>query len=104
MELGEDGHKMIDTNEVALLRWRFDLTPADMDIVFSILKGNCPDSARQSKADAIIKNRHVTGGGGGDLTGAFAVQGACTLLWSNSTSWVRPRSVKFHVEAYAVLE
>jgi hypothetical protein len=56
------------------------------------------------KADSLILNKTVLGGGGGDIEGAFPVKNACTLVWSNTHSWVRPRTVKFVVEVYAVTE
>lgn len=102
VELGTDCD--IANNETVLLRWKFDVTPAEMDIEFSVLKGRCEDRSKQRKADTLIKDRLVHGGGGGEIGGAFAVQNACTLLWSNVKSWVRPRSIKFTVEAYAVMD
>ena len=46
--------------------------------------------------------RTVTGGAAGETEGAFAVQNACTMLWSNEKSWVRPRSIKYVIDIVAV--
>jgi len=100
VELGECRLK---EQETVQLRWKFDLTPGDLDIEFSVLKGKWDEFDRMDRADSLIRDRVVTGGAGGELSGAFAVQNACTLVWSNQRSWVRPRSVKFSVEAYAIL-
>mmetsp|Transcript_13536 Transcript_13536/g.20193 ORF Transcript_13536/g.20193 Transcript_13536/m.20193 type:complete len:555 (-) Transcript_13536:163-1827(-) len=96
------GDCLIAANETVMLRWKFDITPSDMDILFSIFKGRCDDQKKLKDMDLLIKDRHVQGGGGGEIGGAFAVQNACTLVWSNKNSWVRPRTIKFVVEAYAI--
>ncbi len=88
--------------ETVILRWKFDITPSDQDIMFSILKGKV-EERKVKEASAIFRDRHVVGGGGGEVQGAFVVQNACTLAWSNEHSWVRPRTVKFVVEALAVM-
>lgn len=100
IELG-DCH--IAENETVLLRWKFDITPHDMDIIFSILKGQVEGKRQLRVADSVMRDRHVKGGGGGEVQGAFAVQNSCTLVWSNEHSWVRPRSIRFIIEAYAVM-
>ena len=92
----------IHYRDIISLRWKFVMTPSDMDVVFSIYKGRCEGKNQWASVDALIKNRTVSGGGGGDLEGAFAVQNACTLVWSNAHSWIRPITVKFVVEVYAV--
>ena len=92
----------IEPYESVVLRWKFDVTPADLDIHFSVLKGICEDKKKQRVADACFRHRHVQGGGGGDVSGAFAVQNACTLVWSNEMSWVRPRTIKWTVHAVAI--
>ena len=96
------GTVRVAPSETIILRWRFDLTPADLDILFSVLKGACEDKKAQRGADACFRRRHVQGGGGGDVSGAFAKQNTCTLVWSNEMSWVRPRTIKWTVEAVAV--
>ena len=90
--------------ETVILRWKFDITPSDQDIMFSILKGKVDKTMAMDKGtDAVIRNRLVTGGGGGEVQGAFVVQNACTLVWSNTHSWVRPRTVKYSLEALAIM-
>ena len=101
-ELGSQEEIKIQPYETVVLRWKFDLTPSDLDIYFSVLKGLCGDKKSQRSADACLKNRHVQGGGGGEVSGAFAVKNSCTLLWSNEMSWVRPRTIKWTVDAVAV--
>ena len=98
----ELGSVQIESYETVLLRWKFDLTREEEDIYFSILKGICEEKRKQRGADACFRNRHVKGGGGGDVSGAFAVQNACTLVWSNEMSWFRPKTIKWTVEAVAI--
>ena len=102
LELGSQEEIKIQPYETVVLRWKFDLTPSDLDIYFSVLKGMCGDKKSQRSADACLKNRHVQGGGGGEVSGAFAVKNSCTLLWSNEMSWIRPRTIKWTVDAVAV--
>jgi len=100
------GDAILEPNESVVLRWKFDLTPTDTDIVFSILKGRWEQVKKSSQlksADAIIRDRTVLGGAAGEATGAFAVKNACTLVWSNEKSWVRPKTVKYTVEAFAIM-
>mmetsp|Transcript_32329 Transcript_32329/g.69989 ORF Transcript_32329/g.69989 Transcript_32329/m.69989 type:complete len:603 (+) Transcript_32329:107-1915(+) len=100
------GDAPIEANESVVLRWKFDLTPSDTDILFSVLKGRWEGATKPGQlksADAIIRDRMVTGGAAGETTGAFVINNACTLVWSNERSWVRPKTVKYTVEAYAVL-
>ncbi|KAL3788208.1 hypothetical protein HJC23_004675 [Cyclotella cryptica] len=102
LELGSQQELDIQPYETVILRWKFDLTPAELDIYFSVLKGICGDKKSQRAADSCFRNRHVQGGGGGEVSGAFAVQNACTLLFSNEMSWVRPRTIKWTVDAVAI--
>lgn len=102
IELGQN--EVMDF-ETVILKWRFDITPGELDIVFSMLKGKFDPRDRNAmkNAHALIKERNVVGGGGGEVQGAFVIQNACTLVWSNEHSWVRPRTIKYHVEAIAVV-
>ena len=95
------GDCVLSNNEMVVLKWQFDIIPGELDIDFSILKGKWDDRKRDG-ADSLIKERTVRGGAGGEVSGAFAVQNACTLIWSNKRSWVRPRAIKFGVEAFAI--
>jgi len=102
IELGEN--QVMDF-ETVILRWKFDITPGDVDIFFSMLKGAVDgrDKNAVKGASALINQRRVLGGGGGEVQGAFVIQDACTLLWSNEHSWVRPRTIVYVVEAFAVM-
>lgn len=96
------GDHHLKDNESILLRWQFDVTPHDNDILFSILKGAIDDEKIKS-ADPVMRSRLVLGGGGGEVQSAFVVQNACTLVWSNEHSWVRPRTIKYSIQAFAVM-
>ncbi len=102
IELGENEVMEFET---VILKWKFDITPNELDIMFSILKGKFDPRDRNAmkNAHALIKDRIVLGGGGGEIQGAFVIQNTCTLVWSNEHSWVRPRTVKYHIEAFAVV-
>ena len=91
-------------SERVVLRWEFDLTAADVDVMFSILKGACEAASEVRKADAIVRDRRVVGGAGGETENAFAVGRACTLVWSNQHSWVRPRTVQYSLEAVVLAD
>jgi uncharacterized protein with PIN domain len=85
-----------------VLRWKFDFSPSDLTIDFNLLKGKCETAAEQKKADYLIKDRVIQGGAGGETEGAFNVDNACTILWSNAKSWVRPRTVKYAVDVVSL--
>lgn len=98
----------LNQNESVILKWKFDVVPSDLDIDFTIVKGIINDGNKKKKyrddADEfLIPQRLVKGGAGGEVSGAFAVQNACTLFWSNKRSWVRPRALKYNVEAFAIV-
>jgi hypothetical protein len=100
LKLGE--HAGTVDSRFVILRWRFDSSPSDCEIVFNILKGNCESKAEQKKADYLVKNRTIKGGAGGETEGTFNVDNACTLLWSNERTWIRPRTVKYWVEVVSL--
>ena len=102
--LGDDLN--IQQDETIILKWKFDITPADTDIEYSILKGVHQEKlsrARRHTIDTVLKDTHVISGGAGEVQGAFAIQNACTLIWSNEKSWIRPKTIKFYLQAYAIL-
>jgi hypothetical protein len=66
------------------------------------MKGKCETSVEQKRATYLIKDRDITEGAGGETEGAFTVDDACTLLWSNATSWIRPRTVKYTVDVVSL--
>lgn len=90
--------------ERIVLRWTFDLTHDGADIIFGVFKGSCETAAQRKSAGALIKDRVVKGGAGGEIEHAFAIGQACTLVWSNRQSWIRPRTVTFSVEAVVLSE
>jgi len=47
----------LQMGERVLLRWKFDITPAELSAEFNILKGNCATLQKQARADYIIKDR-----------------------------------------------
>lgn len=99
-ELGQHAAE-VDARFV-ILRWKFDSSPSDCTVDFNIMKGKCELPYQQAKADYIIKDRVITGGAGGESEGAFNVDAACTLLWSNAKSWVRPRTVKYSIDVISL--
>jgi myosin heavy subunit len=88
--------------ERVVLRWAFDLTQEDADISFSILKGSCSTASERRNADALIQDRIVKGGAGGETENAFAIGCACTVVWSNSKSWIRPRTIRYNLVAVVI--
>jgi uncharacterized membrane protein YgcG len=53
--------------ETVVLRWKFDLTPGNLDIYFSVLKGVCEDKKSQRGADRgwATEGGEAEEGGGG---------------------------------------
>ena len=100
VELGE--HAPTVDARFVLLRWKFDFSPAELDIDFNILKGKCESTAAQAKAGHLIKDRTIKGGAGGETEGCFSLDNGCTLLWSNARSWIRPRTVKYTVDVLSL--
>ena len=80
-----------------VLRWHFDLNKEDLSIDFSLLKGKCADKSMHKNADTIIDKRVVRGGAEGEQEYAFGVDNACTMVFSNVKSWIRPRTVRYTV-------
>lgn len=101
---GDVGHLVVelknynDTGGRLLLKWKFDALPSDCSTHFNIMKGKCKTSKEQAGATYLIRDRMVTGGAAGELEGVFSDQNECTLLWSNTKSWIRPRTVKYSLE------
>ena len=96
LSLGE--HASSVDSRFVILRWKFDSSPTDSTVGFNVMKGKCKTSSEYAKADYLIKDRVIKGGAGGETEGAFNIDSACTLLWSNSTSWIKPRTVKYTIE------
>jgi hypothetical protein len=102
VELSADDVTSVKRSERVILRWRFDLVQDDAEIEFSILKSKCETKQKQKNADYLIKDRAVVGGAAGESENAFAIQNSCTLLWCNSKAWIRPKTVRFNIEAVAI--
>ena len=100
VELGE--HAMKVDARFVVLRWKFDCSPSDHDISFNIAKGKCETKAEQKKASYLVKDRIITGGAGGETELAFTTDHACTIIWSNEKSWIRPRTVQYSVEVVSL--
>jgi len=100
ISLGE--HAAVVDSRFVILRWKFDSSPSDCSIDFSVMKGKCETPSDYAKADYLIKDRVITGGAGGETEGAFNVDSACTILWSNAKSWIRPRTVKYSLDIIAL--
>lgn len=83
--------------ERVVLRWHFDLNKEDLSVDFSLLKGNFPNKSQLKQAEPIIDKRVVRGGAEGEQEYAFAVDNACTMVFSNVSSWIRPRTVRYDV-------
>jgi hypothetical protein len=87
------------TQRIAL-RWQFDIVPDDADVSLSIYKGECTTKAERRSAGTILPNRLVKSGAGGDVDeNAFSIGRSCTMVWSNEHSWIRPRTIKYILEA-----
>jgi hypothetical protein len=102
--IGEEFAEKLRPSERVVLRWQFDLTGDDLDIFFSILKGRCETATTRKNADILARVRKVKGGAAGELENAFDVAGSCTLLWSNMKSWIRPKTIKYSLEAVALAD
>ncbi|CAJ1966944.1 unnamed protein product [Cylindrotheca closterium] len=96
IELGE--HAMKVDARFVVLRWKFDCSPSDHNIHFSIAKGKCETKAEYKNASYLVKDRIITGGAGGETELAFTTDHACTVIWSNEKSWIRPRTVQYTAE------
>lgn len=94
------------TSHRIVLRWQFDLTASELTVNFSAFQGRCESKEERKKAiasnRALIEDRVVNGGAAGELDNAFFYQNSCTLLWSNLKSWVRPRTIRYTVQAVSI--
>jgi hypothetical protein len=102
VELSSSEADSIRLSERVILRWRFDLVQDDATITFNILKSKCETKQQQKEAEYLVKDRVVTGGAAGETEHAFAVQNSCTLLWNNGNAWLRPKTIRYNIEAVAV--
>ena len=102
LALTDDQALSVKLSERVLLRWKFDLTQEDATIAFSLLQSDCETPSKRKSARHLIQDRWVQGGAAGESENAFIMDNACTLLWSNAKSWIRPKTVKYSVEAIVV--
>ena len=58
IELGEHV-RHVRSGERVLLRWKFDVTPAELGVEFNLLKGKCDDIQKRFRADYLIRGRYV---------------------------------------------
>lgn len=56
--LGEHAQGLTHGERV-VLRWKFDITPAELSVDFNLMKGKCDDVQKRFRADYLIKNRCV---------------------------------------------
>ncbi|GAX10345.1 hypothetical protein FisN_3Lh552 [Fistulifera solaris] len=94
--------KLVRLSDRVVLRWHFDLTSPEATLPFHLIRGACETPASRQGDDYIIHNRMVQGGAEGEADNAFTHQRACTIVWDNSSSWIRPKTVKYTVEAIVV--
>jgi hypothetical protein len=55
-ELGEHAQQL-KPGERILLRWKFDVTPAELSVDLNLMKGRCDDVQKRFRADYLIKDR-----------------------------------------------
>jgi hypothetical protein len=55
-ELGEH-IQQLKSGERILLRWKFDITPAELSVELNLMKGRCDDVQKRFRADYLIKDR-----------------------------------------------
>jgi hypothetical protein len=98
--------KSVKLSERVVLRWHFDLPTDDGNIPLSIMRGVCDTPIKRRSAEFLVKDRLVTGGAEGDVENAFssASQHSCTMEWSNTKSWIRPKTIKYTVSAVVLAE
>lgn len=58
LELGEETSTLMSC-ERAVLRWEIDSTPSELPVLFSLLKGVCDSTEKQSRANRLIKEKYV---------------------------------------------
>jgi hypothetical protein len=104
--LDDDMVRSVRFTDRVVMRWQFEIKSSldDPDIRFSVVKGKCVTKAEQKRAEALLKERSVKSGGEGEIENAFDYQRSCTVLWSNIHSWIRPRTIRYSLEAVVISE
>ena len=98
VRLEKESIRNLRMSDRVVLRWKFDLNTPDLTVEFSIAKGICESKSELRNSKYLFKDRVITGGAGGDTEHVFGVDNACTLVWSNVKSWIRPKTVKYTVD------
>jgi len=104
--LGKEVAESVLPSEDAVLRWRFDVVPSHADVWFAVSVGGnaaAGGTGTMRETPELLSRRLVTGGAGGDLEGAFSVRDSCTLVWDNTHAWVLPKTIRFSLEAIAIV-
>ena len=84
-ELDQEEAATLSNDEHMVFRWKFDVAPADLSVVFSLLKGICDSPDKQSRADYIIQNRYVTC--------KWNVRVLLVYVWCACTEWCIPVTI-----------
>jgi myosin heavy subunit len=91
--------RTVRLSERVVLRWKLDLTQDDATLDFSLMQGECETLAKRKAARYLIKDRLIKGGAAGETENAFILDNMCTLSWSNAKAWIRPKTLKYSIEA-----
>jgi myosin heavy subunit len=91
--------RTVRLSERVVLRWKLDLTQDDATIDFSLMQAECETPAKRKAARYLIKDRLIKGGAAGETENAFILENTCTLSLSNGKAWIRPKTVKYSIEA-----
>ena len=113
LQLHEDIVKTILLSERVILRWKFDLgskktdsvlSNNELDIYFSIIKGHCDNDKGiilkrcLNKDECLICHRRIIHGAEGETDHTFAYQRSCIIVWHNTHSWIRPKTIKYTLD------
>jgi hypothetical protein len=99
IRLTDEQARTVRLSERVVLRWKLDLTQDDATIDFSLMQAECDTPVKRKAARYLIQNRLIKGGAAGETENAFILDNACTLTWSNAKAWIRPKTVKYNIEA-----
>jgi len=104
LQLTIDEVKSVRLSERVLLIWKFDLCGSG-EVPFWIAHGKHETNRAASRADKLLPSRVVHAGAAGEVTeGVFRTDRACTFVWDNTSSWIRPKTIKYQVQAVVVAD